>query len=102
MNGDRDVDGVDGTWGFLFDANTPYERVETIIHEYPEKMVHLEFFRCEWLRHEPVPLACDEVRWVTVRELKQFAFPAADERLLERLGAERALWRDRGGEASSI
>ena len=69
------------------------EHVETIIHDYPEKVVHLEFFRCEWLRHEPEPLGCDDIRWISVHELKQFVFPAADERLLERLSTEPALWR---------
>src|SRR5712691_8259245 len=34
------------------------EMVESLTHEYPEKTVHLRFFRCEWRKHEPRPLDC--------------------------------------------
>ena len=61
------------------------ELVETIEHEYPEKRVRLKFFRCEWLANEPLPLDCPAFAWITREELANYAFPAADARLLERL-----------------
>src|SRR3954468_2882622 len=41
------------------------ELVETIEHDYPEKRVRLKFFRCEWLAHEPQPLGCPALAWIT-------------------------------------
>jgi mutator protein MutT len=70
--------------------------VESITHEYPEKTVHLKFFRCQWKQHEPQPLGCPDFRWVTAAELKEYAFPAADARLLEKLAGSPGLWRTDG------
>lgn len=68
--------------------------VERISHSYPEKTVLLNFYRCKWLRHEPQTLGCADFRWVSRSELRQFRFPPADERLLERLDKDKTLWRD--------
>lgn len=61
------------------------ELFEEITHSYPEKSVHLKFFLCALVSGEPQPLDCAAVRWITRNELKDFAFPAADARLLQRL-----------------
>jgi len=68
------------------------ELVESLTHEYPEKIVHLRFFRCHWMKHEPRPLDCSAFKWVTPGDLKKFAFPAADARLLEKL-KNNDLWQ---------
>src|SRR3974377_6110 len=39
--------------------------VESLTHDYPEKTVHLEFYRCRWLRQEPQLLDCAGFNWVT-------------------------------------
>jgi 8-oxo-dGTP diphosphatase len=67
--------------------------VETITHEYPEKTVLLQFFRCAWRKHEPQPLGCPDFRWITRNELRDFSFPPADARLLEKLGNEAGIWK---------
>jgi len=67
--------------------------VSSLTHAYPEKIVHLRFYRCTWLRHEPQALECQAVAWVTARELAAYAFPAADARLLEQLKTNPALWQ---------
>jgi mutator protein MutT len=72
------------------------ELVESITHEYPEKTVHLKFYRCRWQQHEPQPLGCPAFRWVTAPELREHAFPAADARLLEKLTTSPDLWRTDG------
>src|SRR5215471_13866951 len=59
------------------------ELVESLTHEYPEKTVHLRFFRCRWKENEPQPLGCCAFRWVTTFEMDDYTFPAADARLLE-------------------
>lgn len=65
---------------------------EEIVHAYPERTVRLRFFLCRWLRHEPQCLGCAEWAWVTREDLKHYAFPAADARLLERLQSDVLLW----------
>ena len=66
--------------------------VESLTHAYPEKTVHLRFYRCRWTRHEPQPLGCPAFNWVTAAVLKDYAFPAADARLLEKLRQDIGLW----------
>ena len=67
--------------------------VEAITHQYPEKTVHLRFFRCEWRKNEPRPLGCPAFEWITREQLADYDFPAADGRLLEKLRTESSLWR---------
>jgi len=69
--------------------------LESLTHEYPEKTVHLRFFRCRWKRHEPEPLGCSAFEWITPAQLDKFAFPAADARLLQMLRATPELWDER-------
>ena len=68
------------------------ELIESITHDYPEKTVHLRFFRCAWSQHEPQALGCPAFRWVTKEGLSQHEFPAADGRLLHRLLTPPDLW----------
>ena len=68
------------------------ELVESITHSYPERTVHLRFFRCRWVRHEPQLLGCAAFQWVTTPELDHYKFPAADDRLLELLRTSPGLW----------
>jgi 8-oxo-dGTP diphosphatase len=66
--------------------------MEAITHEYPEKTVHVRFFRCAWKQHQPQSLGSPAFRWVNAEELNQFEFPAADARLVERLRNDSKLW----------
>ena len=68
------------------------ELFEMLTHSYPEKTVHLRFFRCQWKAHEPQQLGCSAFKWVSADQLKEHAFPAADERLLEKLLRNPELW----------
>jgi hypothetical protein len=69
------------------------ELVESLTHTYPEKTVHLKFYRCRWTQHEPQPLSCPAFKWVSAAELSDYAFPAADARLLERLQRDKEIWQ---------
>ncbi len=69
------------------------ELVEAVTHPYPEKTVHLRFYRCRWLAQEPQAIDCAALRWVTRDELGLFKFPAADAQLLEHLRRAEELWR---------
>jgi 8-oxo-dGTP diphosphatase len=68
------------------------ELVESLTHEYPEKTVHLRFFRCDWRENEPQLLGCSDFQWVTAAELKEYTFPSADARLLQHLSESPELW----------
>ena len=66
--------------------------VESLTHAYPEKTVHLKFYRCRWEKHEPQPLGCSAFKWVSAGELKDYAFPAAESRLLDKLRHDQEMW----------
>ena len=66
--------------------------VESITHQYPDKAVHLRFFRCTWVAHEPRPLGCAALAWIGRGELGCYEFPAADARLLVTLREVEGLW----------
>jgi 8-oxo-dGTP diphosphatase len=68
------------------------ELIESLTHEYPEKTVHLRFFRCRWLRNEPQPLGCAAFRWIEAAQLQDHSFPAADARLLGLLQTRIDWW----------
>ena len=70
--------------------------VESLTHSYPEKTVHLRFFRCEWKKCEPQPLGCTAFKWVSPEQLSDFSFPAADARLLKTLQQDPELWQATG------
>ena len=70
-----------------------HEVIEEIRHDYPEKSVLLKFFRCDWRANEPQSIGCPAFAWVTLEELANYEFPAADARLLELLRREDRLWR---------
>ncbi|MDB6122492.1 MAG: mutT [Pedosphaera sp.] len=68
------------------------ELVEAITHKYPEKLVHLKFFHCGWIRNEPQTLGCHDFAWVGKSQLNNYAFPEADQRLLQKLLNTAELW----------
>jgi 8-oxo-dGTP diphosphatase len=67
------------------DSPIPYQIVR---HEYSDKVVELHFFHCEIEEGEPVPLGCEEIRWVFPEELTQFTFPPADYAVIQSLQRE--------------
>ena len=68
------------------------ELIESVTHAYPEKTVHLKFFRCTLKEHDPRPLGCPSLKWVSPCELNAHEFPAADARLLAMLRRSQELW----------
>jgi mutator protein MutT len=68
------------------------ELVESLTHAYPAKTVHLKFYRCRWRQQEPQPLDCPAFQWVSAAELKDYHFPEADARLLDRLQEDKTIW----------
>lgn len=63
-------------------------------HAYSHFKVTLVVHHCQYLSGEPQPLACEEVRWVTVAELNDYPFPKANEKIITALLSEGATVKD--------
>jgi 8-oxo-dGTP diphosphatase len=61
------------------------EKVETIRWEYGERTVVLHFFRCRLEAGAVAPGEGQELAWVAPEDLRDYAFPPADEVLVTRL-----------------
>lgn len=66
------------------------EELMIIDHAYTHFKVKLYVHRCYYLSGQPKPIACDEIRWVTVEEIGQFAFPKANKVIIEALQSNQA------------
>lgn len=60
-----------------------------IAHTYSNFQVTLYVYHCQHLQGEPQPLESDEVRWVTVDELNLYAFPEANQQIIDALKIDR-------------
>jgi 8-oxo-dGTP diphosphatase len=65
------------------------EKLLTVAHDYGERVVELHFFTCV-LIGDPQALLGQEIRWVAGRDLRELAFPAADEALIQLLAGRTA------------
>lgn len=61
------------------------EHLITVEHTYSDYRVSLMVHHCLHLAGEPQPLECDEVRWVNLDQLPEFAFPEANVQIIEAL-----------------
>ncbi|MBI1178514.1 8-oxo-dGTP diphosphatase MutT [bacterium] len=68
------------------------ELLSEVRHSYPEKTVHLQFFKCRWLAGGPKAIGCQAFEWITSNELDRFPFPAADAQLLAQLSNTPDWW----------
>ncbi len=56
-----------------------------IRHDYLDQIIELHFFLCTIEQGEPVPIGCEEFRWVYPEDLTQFTFPPADYAVIDAL-----------------
>ena len=56
-----------------------------VTHEYPDLTVHLTLFNARIAEGVPRKLEHNDIRWITVEEIDDFAFCPADVEILERL-----------------
>jgi mutator protein MutT len=61
--------------------------VQSVSHTYPEKVVHLHFYRCR-IEDIPQPVLGQQMQWVPRRRLATLAFPDADRALIAQLLSE--------------
>ena len=56
-----------------------------VVHEYPDLTVHLTLFNASIAEGEPQKLEHNDIQWITVGEIDNYAFCPADETILARL-----------------
>ena len=71
----------------------PQHLILQVRHEYSEKTVEIQFFRCAWKSREPQALGCQSFKWVERAELSAHTFPAADAKLVAMLIGSLDFWR---------
>lgn len=57
----------------------------TIAHDYIQFTVTLIVHYCQHISGHPMPLECDEIRWVTLNELDNYQFPEANIQIIHAL-----------------
>lgn len=63
------------------------EHLITVDHAYTHFKVQLQVYSCDYLGGEPQPLACDEVKWVSLATIDDYPFPKANSRIIAALKA---------------
>ena len=66
-------------------AVTVGDELITVDHAYSHKKLRFVVHLCTWISGEPQPLASQQVRWVRPDDLGNYAFPAANARIIEAL-----------------
>jgi A/G-specific adenine glycosylase len=61
------------------------KRIAMVKHTYTHFKITLHAFLCRYLSGETSPKSSQEIRWVSVNELEQFAFPKANQRVIHAL-----------------
>ena len=56
-----------------------------VIHEYPDITVHLTVFNATMAEGEPQKLEHNDIKWITPREVRKYAFCPADEEILAKI-----------------
>jgi len=64
--------------GMIFDA---------VFHSYPEYPILLLVYRCRIDKGSLKPVGCQDLRWVTLRELGELPMPPADDPVRKHLGS---------------
>ena len=66
-------------------AVTVGDQLITVDHAYSHKKLRFVVHLCDWESGEPQPLASQQVRWVRPDDLRNYAFPAANAKIIAAL-----------------
>lgn len=64
-------------------------RVTTVEHGYSHFRVTLHAFECHWQRGKPQALGCNDWAWARLDQLDHYAFPRANQKIIEALWAQQ-------------
>jgi 8-oxo-dGTP diphosphatase len=59
--------------------------LEKIDHDYPERILSLHFYLCDWVSGNPSRIDCQDFRWVYPEQMRDFKFPPADDGIINEL-----------------
>ena len=66
-------------------CQTVGDQLITVDHAYSYKKLRFVVHLCDWVSGEPQPLASQQVCWVRPDALGNYAFPAANAKIIEAL-----------------
>ncbi|HNW59715.1 MAG TPA: A/G-specific adenine glycosylase [bacterium] len=66
------------------------EKFMSVEHAYTHFSITLHVFHGVWLGGEPVCHACSDWRWIEMEQLREYAFPRANSRVIEALLARKS------------
>jgi 8-oxo-dGTP diphosphatase len=69
----------------------PFRLLQVVKHAYPERILALHFYLCDWKSGEPEKKEVHDFRWVLPEALKEFNFPPADDGIIAELIRDKAL-----------
>ena len=61
---------------------------QDISHEYEDRIIHLLFYNSIITSGKPLPLECDEIKWISPNEFFNYQFPPADGKLVNLLSTK--------------
>jgi len=70
--------------GIVVLSATPLIQIE---HDYPERAIILDVWKIEAFEGEPFGREGQQVKWVTVEELKNYTFPSANAEVIQLLSS---------------
>jgi A/G-specific adenine glycosylase len=59
-------------------------------HTYSHFRVRIHAFECTWVSGEPRCITCDEFRWVRLQDVGRYAFPAANNKIIQVLRSHKS------------
>lgn len=59
-----------------------------VVHEYPDINVHLTLFNATIAEGVPQKLEHNDIKWITTKEIPNYAFCPADEEILEKIKSD--------------
>jgi len=66
----------------------PLKALDSIEFDYSEASIRLHPYICEHVDGEPQPIASQRITWVSPRELQNYKFPPANDRLIADLARQ--------------
>jgi len=74
------------------------DHIGTIEHQYTHFTITLHAYYCDLVSGTPKAIECDAWRWVTREQLKDFAFPRANGKIIELLMKDETAWPSSAGQ----
>jgi A/G-specific adenine glycosylase len=58
-------------------------------HAYSHFRVRIHAFECTWISGEPRCITCAALKWVRLQDLSRYAFPAANNKIIQALRSQK-------------